>query len=142
MKVRIIIDPDVQKKYKCNQVSNLIMIYLNDPNGWKYSFEEVFSNEDVLISLSSSKTILRECGYLNLSCAELGGSRMYLNSERWFKGSAKSKLSLENYRQYMVSHEMGHILGHKHAKCKGHLAPVMMQQTLGIGNCSPNTAVQ
>ena len=67
---------------------------------------------------------------------------MYLNSERWFKGSAKSKLTLDNYRQYMVSHEIGHILGHQHVKCKGHLAPVMMQQTLGIGNCSPNTAVQ
>jgi len=44
----------------------------------------------------------------------------------------------------MVSHEMGHILGHQHEKCthKGYPAPIMMQQTLGIGKCSPNTAVQ
>lgn len=36
---------------------------------------------------------------------------------------------------------MGHILGYDHVKCpgKGHPAPIMMQQTLGIGECSPNT---
>ncbi len=68
---------------------------------------------------------------------------MYLNANRWFNGSAESKLRLDDYRQYMVSHEIGHILGHDHeyCPCVGCKAPVMMQQTIGIGKCKPNTSV-
>jgi ssRNA-specific RNase YbeY (16S rRNA maturation enzyme) len=66
---------------------------------------------------------------------------MYLNADRWKNGASPSKLVLKDYRQYMVTHEMGHILGHDHVKCpgKGKPAPIMMQQTLGIGDCAPNT---
>ena len=69
---------------------------------------------------------------------------MYLNADRWFRGSSKSKLGLTDYRQYMVTHEMGHILGHDHEKCpcKDCPAPLMMQQTLGIGECKPNIKLQ
>jgi hypothetical protein len=44
----------------------------------------------------------------------------------------------------MVSHEMGHILGKEHVKCpgKGKKAPIMLQHTLGIGECIPNTDVK
>jgi hypothetical protein len=57
-------------------------------------------------------------------------------------GAPKSQLPLERYRQYMVSHEMGHALGHNHVKCPGSgPVPVMVQQTLGIGTCTPNTAL-
>ena len=64
-------------------------------------------------------------------------------SYRFFNIILFSKLSLEDYRQYMVSHEIGHILGHEHVKCPcvGCKAPIMMQQTLGIGKCQPNTNV-
>lgn len=68
---------------------------------------------------------------------------MYLNSMRWTRGSSKSGQSLESYRQYMVSHEMGHILGHEHAHCPGKdsPAPIMLQQTLGLKGCAPNTDI-
>ncbi len=57
------------------------------------------------------------------------------------KGASQSKLELKNYRQYMVSHEMGHILGYDHVKCPGPRspAPIMLQQTKGVGECTPNT---
>jgi predicted Zn-dependent protease len=69
---------------------------------------------------------------------------MYLNAHRWFNGAPKSKLSVDGYRQQIVSHEIGHILGHDHKKCpcKGCPAPVMMQQTKGIGECAPNSSVK
>ena len=69
---------------------------------------------------------------------------MYLNYDRWINGSPASKLDLEDYRQYMVSHEIGHILGkgHKKCPCKGCHAPIMMQQTLGIEQCIPNINVK
>lgn len=145
------IDDDVKKQYTLHnaderQFDFYLMAYLNSPDGWSqqgYVFEQQ-PHGHVHIRLSSSETIDKTCGLSGkLSCAELGGKHMYLNADRWFHGAPKSKLSLEDYRQYMVSHEIGHILGHGHATCKGkgQLAPIMMQQTRGIGECIPNTNV-
>lgn len=147
------IDPDVIKKYKIydageRQFDFYVMSYLNSPDGWaQYGFffepkEKAIAR--VMIRLSSHKTISQICGLgEKLSCAVLGGRDMYLCAERWFDGAPKSKLNLDDYRQYMVSHEIGHILGYEHKKCpcKGCAAPVMMQQTLGIDDCHPNTKV-
>lgn len=150
MKYKFTIDNDVAKTYNIQdyvEIAYDLGMYLNDPNGWVkhgYIFEPVNSREDVHIRLSSPNTIGKICGFEgNLSCAELGGKRMYLNAHRWFYGASPSKLSLKKYRQYMVSHEIGHILGHDHKKCpcKGCKAPIMMQQTKGIGECKPNTDV-
>jgi hypothetical protein len=147
MKVRykFVVDDDVKVNHA--EAGFLVMAYLNSPDGWSkygYVFEPVKANEKVLIRLSSSKTIKKICGLPDkLSCAEVGGKHMYLNAERWLKGSSKSKLSLVDYRQYMVSHEMGHILGYKHSECPCNNcpAPIMMQQTLGIGKCRPNAEI-
>jgi len=146
------IDSDVLEKYKIynageRQFDLEIYFYLNSPDGWSqdgYYFEQS-ENPDVEIRLCSQSTIDKECGLGGkLSCAVLGGHNIYLNSERWFHGSPKSKLDLENYRQYMISHEMGHILGKEHVKCPGKnkKAPIMLQQTLGIGKCIPNTDIK
>jgi len=148
IKVRLVIDDEVKEKHNISDVKFLLFTYLNYPEGWAkhgYFFEPTsLKNEDVLVRLSNPKTIKAICGLEgNLSCAELGGKKMYLNSDRWFHGSKKSKLSLEDYRQYMVSHEMGHILGYEHetCPCKNCPAPIMMQQTKGIGQCSPNIRI-
>jgi len=149
IKVKVVVDPDVEKKYSIalGQIEFYVVTYLNDPDGWSkkgYFFEPVSFNQDVTIHLSSQPTIDKECGLDGkLSCAELGGKKVWLNSERWYHGATKSKLSLDNYRQYMVSHEIGHILGFDHTQCpcKNCPAPIMMQQTKGIGQCKPNTTV-
>jgi hypothetical protein len=151
LRVKVEVDGDVISHYKIREPSLIefyVITYLNDPNGWAkegFFFEPVRNREDVLIRLSSSSKIDNICGIKgNLSCAELGGRFVYLNADRWFHGSKDSKLALQDYRQYMVSHEIGHILGHGHKKCpcKGCDAPIMMQQTLGIGECKPNTRVR
>ena len=142
LKYRFIIDDDI-KDIPLPDVHNLIYQYLNDDKGWckyGYSFEPVAHNEDILIRMSSPETISKECGDGTLSCAELNGRNVNLNIYRWLYGAPASKLSLYNYRQYMVSHEIGHIFGYEHIPIPPYgLAPIMIQQTLGIGNCIPNT---
>jgi len=144
MKIRYTtsVDPDVD--YDPKQFRKEIRAYLADPHGWNsegYVFVRT-TNPAVEIHLSSPRTLeTNGCRDGTLSCAELGGRHMHLNAMRWTTGASASKLPLKEYRQYMVTHEMGHILGHDHVKCPepGHPAPLMMQQTLGIGKCKPNT---
>jgi hypothetical protein len=139
------VDPDV--RYSQEEFTELVQIYLSDPDGWEghgYRFVLTEKNPDILIRLVTPKNIVTICGLPdNLSCATMNGRNMYLNADRWMHGSRASGQSLEGYRQYVVSHEMGHILGHDHVKCPGreHPAPIMMQQTLGVGICKPNTSI-
>ncbi len=122
-----------------------VAAYLADPDGWVsqgYRFIYTSKHPDIFIELCHPNVLATNgCEDADLSCAEMGGRHMYLNSERWVRNGSKSKLNLTNYRQYMVSHEMGHILGYDHAQCPGRdmPAPIMMQQTRGIGQCKPNT---
>jgi hypothetical protein len=143
IRFRTQVDSDV--KYPPERFREEVTIYLNDPDGWAHwhVFEYAPTGPAKVIRLASKRAIKAAgCVEDELSCATLGGSDIWLNADRWIHGAPKSKLPLEQYRQYMVSHEMGHSLGYEHAKCPGHgPVPVMVQQTLGIGACTPNTKV-
>lgn len=144
MKIQYTTRVDSDVDYPAPQFRREVATYLADPTGWRsegYLFVRSRSPR-VVIRLSSSATLGRTgCYDSQLSCAELNGRRLQLNADRWTQGAPASKLPLGDYRQYMVTHEMGHILGHDHVSCPGNgqPAPLMMQQTLGIGRCRPNT---
>ena len=72
------------------------------------------------------------------SCAN--GGRAVLNLMRWRRGADAYRRNLRGYRIYLVNHEVGHLLGHGHRYCPraGARAPVMMQQTKGVGSCRAN----
>lgn len=143
VRFRTRVDPDVS--YPDDKFREEVTIYLHDPDGWArwHQFEYAETGPAKLIRLTSKRGLIAVgCEEDELSCAMLGGSDIWLNADRWIRGAPKSRLSLEEYRQYMVSHEMGHSLGYDHAKCPGSgPVPVMVQQTLGIGACTPNTKV-
>ena len=88
------------------------------------------------------KTTDRLCApYLTrgeVSCQN--GNRVVLNAKRWLLGADSYGSDLTNYRRYLVNHEFGHALGKHHVDCPGpgKLAPVMMQQTKGLGGCRKN----
>jgi hypothetical protein len=143
VRFRTQVDPDVS--YSKDTFRDEVTIYLHDPDGWArwHRFEYAATGPAKLIRLASPKAIKAAgCVEDELSCAILGGTDIWLNADRWTHGAPKSRLPLEAYRQYMVSHEMGHSLGYDHANCPGSgPVPVMVQQTLGIGSCEPNTKV-
>jgi hypothetical protein len=143
------VDPDV--RYDAQRFANEVDMYLADPHGWEskgYNFIRVGPRQKtlntVIIQLSSTSTIAKSgCENPSLSCAVMNGTELHVNIMRWMRGSPQSGLPLDEYRQYIISHEVGHIIGHDHVKCPGagQPAPIMMQQTLGIGSCVPNTRV-
>lgn len=83
------------------------------------------------------------------SCAPFptGGERscsrnweVFINSDRWKYGAAPAGMPIDDYRRYVVNHEVGHSLGEDHRACggPGQTAPVMLQQTIGLDGCLPN----
>jgi hypothetical protein len=119
---------------------------LADPRSWtaggRYALQRVDSGGDLRVVLASPYTTDRLCAPLTtegrLSCGS--GHTAVLNLSRWFTGAPAYAGHLDQYRDYLVNHEVGHVLGRRHARCPGpgRLAPVMMQQTLGVGACRPS----
>lgn len=127
-------------------VADQVQRVLTDPRGWQPIEGVAFSRVDVAASFDlviASPTLTdRLCYPLDtvgeLSCRN--GNRVILNARRWATAVPWYGGRLDDYRAYLVNHEVGHRLGHGHAMCPrtGAPAPVMMQQTKGIGACRPN----
>lgn len=119
---------------------------LSDPRGWTtadgLSLQRNPGQADMVITLATPGTVDFLCYPLDtdgdVSCAK--ADRAVINVLRWTEGAELSGLDLARYREYLISHEVGHVLGHHHEPCPGPgvLAPVMLQQTLGIAPCVPN----
>jgi hypothetical protein len=121
---------------------------LADPRGWTargdVSLQRVGPEDapSFRVRLATPGTVDARCAPLRtdgiFSCRQ--GSDVMINARRWFEGAAESQLSLADYRHYVISHEVGHALGHGHVDCPapGAVAPVMMQQTKGLDGCAAN----
>lgn len=79
---------------------------------------------------------LRTAGIYSCGAAETA----VINGMRWLTGADAYAGQLPAYRQYVINHEVGHTVGKGHVGCPGagRPAPVMMQQTKGIGACAQN----
>ncbi|WP_019136477.1 DUF3152 domain-containing protein [Cellulomonas massiliensis] len=122
-----------------------VMRTLNDPRGWgadgRLSFARVDGGADLRVVLASPDEVDRLCAPLQtegtVSCGREG--RAVINYARWARATDEFP-DRARYRQYVVNHEVGHLLGHPHEACPGagRLAPVMQQQTLAVAPCEPN----
>ena len=120
---------------------------LYDRRGWtrtvRVAFKWVTRRPNTKILLAKPATVDRLCRPLVTngvySCQT--GERVVLNSERWRHGTTSWPGSRRDFRRMAVNHEVGHRLGQGHRNCGGggRPAPVMQQQTKGLGGCRANS---
>ncbi|GAA0795032.1 DUF3152 domain-containing protein [Spirilliplanes yamanashiensis] len=129
---------------------------LGDPRSWAGNgdvrLRRVGPGEraDFTVYLATRTTAGRMCaaGGTNItvggrpytSCRATG--RVIINLDRWRLSSPRfteARIPLGTYRAYVLNHEVGHELGHRHEGCprRGRPAPVMVQQTLKLMGCTP-----
>jgi hypothetical protein len=119
---------------------------LTDPRGWQpiehVAFVRTPGPASFELILASPRMVDRLCYPLDtvgeLSCRN--GNRVILNAKRWVDAVPWYRGHLDDYRAYLVNHEVGHRLGHGHKTCPapGAPAPVMVQQSKSLYGCAPN----
>ena len=112
------------------------------PQGASYQFTIYLATGETARRLCAAAGVdIRIGGVPYTSCR--GSGRVVINLNRWL-GSVPEfvakRIPLDDYRQYVVNHEVGHELGYGHERCPsaGQPAPVMQKQTLGLDGCTPN----
>ncbi|MEG9227326.1 DUF3152 domain-containing protein [Aeromicrobium sp. Sec7.5] len=115
-----------------------------DPRGWTQDGARRLQRTDTAplrIVLVSPPTADQLCAPLNTagkySCRN--GNDVVINADRWNVGVPHFQ-PLDQYRIYVINHELGHALRNPHESCpgSGQVAPVMLQQTIGLDGCLPN----
>jgi len=131
---------------EADDFSKLVRRVLSDRRGWIEREPVAFRlsadpEPDLRITLAPPATVDRRCRPLEtngiFSC--WNGRRVMINHWRWEHGAGSFE-NLRRYRLYLLNHEIGHALGRDHRDCpgEGRPAPVMMQQTKGVGACETN----
>ncbi|HLS14299.1 MAG TPA: DUF3152 domain-containing protein [Beutenbergiaceae bacterium] len=132
---------------------DFVMETLNDDRGWAavepVSFARTDDSAEFRVVLGSPDLIDEMCAPLDTagqySCGRNGHAA--LNALRWVHG-AESYLEaggeLQDYRRYLVNHEVGHLLWYQHQDCPadGEPAPIMVQQSMSLDGCEPTAWVE
>ncbi|MFE6237390.1 DUF3152 domain-containing protein [Cellulosimicrobium sp. NPDC057862] len=130
-------------------LATAVLATLNDPRGWSGPDGVTFSrtaadDASIRVVLASPATTDRMCAPLategKYSCGNSVTGVAVLNFERWVLGAPDFGDDVATYRQYLVNHEVGHVLGHGHEDCPapGAVAPVMVQQSISAQGCLTN----
>lgn len=132
------------------EFAQLVDEILNDERGWKRAsvkFTRVESGGRLHMVLASGAEVRAAAPYDNGCSALLSCTvkpYVLINDDRWLNASDSYNelgVTLLEYRQMVVNHEVGHFLGHNHiTQCETTAgpAPIMLQQSTGLRGCTPN----
>jgi hypothetical protein len=127
--------------------TSIVQATLTDPRGWQRGDVRLVHDPRArfLVLLAEPDDVQRLCRpydvYRRYSCQN--GPLVALNAERWRHATPQWTGSLPDYRQMLINHEVGHLLGLHHPVAPGcprpgAVAPVMMQQSTELDGCRPN----
>ena len=119
---------------------------LLDRRGWQRANFRLLRRDDAAyaVVLAEPDDAQRLClpydVYRTYSCQN--GPLVVLNADRWRNATPKWTGDLATYREMLVNHEFGHLLGLHHpvVQCPavGEPAPIMAQQSTELDGCLPN----
>jgi hypothetical protein len=117
---------------------------LAGPRGWTragFVFERA-DDAPYTVLLAEGPEVQQRCRpydtYGKYSCQL--GPLVAITADRWRAATPEWTGDLATYRQMVVDHEVGHLLGLHHRPCPtaGQTAPVMLPQSTELHGCLPN----
>lgn len=129
-----------------SEFARLAQATYDDPRGWRgagIEFRRVARGGSFTLVLATPDQVPRFSGVCSAMWSCRVGRYVVINQARWQHASPAWNAAggaLRDYRHLVVDHETGHWLGLGHASCPGpgRAAPVMMQQSKGLGGCRFN----
>lgn len=118
-----------------------VVATLNDARGWSLDGALRFVAADapvqVTVRLALSQTITAADPHCVQGRSCRVGDVLWIDDGQWSAPPAGWGDRLPEYRSYLVNHLVGHWLGVPETGCGGGPAPVMSDQTAGLGGCAP-----
>ncbi len=137
---------EVRATHGVADFARVVEATLSDARGWQRADFRLrrTANARFVVVVAEGDVVDRLClpydTYGEYSCQN--GPVVALNAERWREGTPEWTGDLATYRQMLVNHEVGHLLGQHHPaqQCPqpGRPAAVMSQQSTELRGCLPN----